>query len=89
MALAIVLANLPFLLDRLLLVIPLSRGKNLFLRLAELVVLYFVVGGVSILFEQRMAPRHPQNWEFYAITGCLFLVFAFPGFIYRYLWRKR
>ena len=29
------------------------------------------------------------KWEFYAITFCLFRVFAYPGLIYRYFWRKR
>jgi hypothetical protein len=42
-----------------------------------------------MLLEQQIAPRHSQNWEFYAVTACLFLVFAFPGFTYRYLWRRR
>ena len=28
------------------------------------------------------------NWEFYAVTGSLFLVFAFPGFVYRYFWQR-
>jgi hypothetical protein len=26
---------------------------------------------------------YAQDWEFYAVTLCLFLVFALPGFIYR------
>ena len=52
-------------------------------------MLYFIVGGVSMLLEVQVAPLHSQNWEFYAVTACLFLVFAFPGFTYRYLWRKR
>jgi hypothetical protein len=30
----------------------------------------------------------PQGWQFYATTGALFIVFAFPGFVWRYLWRK-
>lgn len=87
--LALAAANLPFIVDRLLFVIPLKSEKHLGWHLLELLVLYFVVGGVSMLLEQQLAPRHPQNWEFYAVTVCLFLVFAFPGFTYRYLWRKR
>jgi hypothetical protein len=81
-------ANLPFIADRLLFV-PLKNKKTLAWHLLELLVLYFVVGGVSMLLEQQIAPRHSQNWEFYAVTACLFLVFAFPGFTYRYLWRRR
>ena len=43
----------------------------------------------SRLAESRLhgAP-YPQSWEFYVIGICLFLVAAFPGFIYRYMWRK-
>jgi len=87
--LAVIAANLPFLADRLLFVIPLARGKHFGWQLLELVILYFVVGGASMLLETRMGLRHAQNWEFFAVTACLFLVFAFPGFTYRYLWRQR
>ena len=38
--------------------------------------------------ESRAGPVYRQRWEFYAVTVCLFLVFAYPGFIYRYLWRR-
>ena len=31
----------------------------------------------------------PQGWEFYAVTGALFLVLAFPGFTWRYLMKHR
>lgn len=86
--LALAAANLPFIADRLLLLVPLKNKKTLAWHLLELLVLYFIVGGVSMLLEQQIAPRHSQNWEFYAVTVCLFLVFAFPGFTYRYLWRK-
>ena len=89
LSLAIVLANLPFFADRLLFVIKLKQQKHMGWHLLELAVLYFVVGGLSFLFEQQMGARHPQNWEFYAVTACMFLVFAFPGVTYRYLWRHR
>lgn len=87
--LGLVAANLPFVADRLLLFFPLKNGKTLAWHLLELAVLYFIVGGFGMLLEQQIAPRHSQNWEFYAVTVCLFLVCAFPGFAYRYLWRRR
>lgn len=87
--LTIVAANLPFLGDRFLFIIPLAKGKHFGWHLLELAILYFAVGGASMLLEGQLGPRHVQNWEFYAVTACLFLVFAFPGFTYRYLWRKR
>ncbi|MDP2962182.1 MAG: DUF2818 family protein [Sulfurimicrobium sp.] len=87
--LALVASNMPFFSERILLIYPLKNGKHLALQLLELLVLYFIVGGVAMLLERQLTSRHSQNWEFYAITACLFLVFAFPGFTYRYLWRKR
>lgn len=87
--LAFAAANLPFLLERRLFVLPLREGgKNIAWRLLEMVLLYLAVGGVAYLVEKNLGPVQPQNWEFYATTACLFLVFAFPGFAYRYLWRR-
>jgi hypothetical protein len=82
---AVLAANLPFFTRRLLAVLPLSGGKNLAIRLAELVVMYFIVGGIALLLEQRLGQIAPQGWEFYAITGTLFITLAFPGFVWRYL----
>ena len=87
--LAFAAANLPFLSQRLLGVVPVARGKNLAVRLAELVLLYFLVGGIGLLLENRLGQIAPQRWEFYAVTGALFLTFAFPGFVWRYLFKHR
>jgi hypothetical protein len=40
---------------------------------------------LGLLLENRAGQIAPQGWEFYAITGALFITLAFPGFIYRYL----
>ncbi len=82
-------ANLPFLSEKCLGLIALRRPKSFFIRLMELVLLYFLVGAVGLVVEQSIGQRSPQGWEFYAITGTLFLTFAFPGFTYRYLLRRR
>jgi hypothetical protein len=82
-------ANLPFVNERILALIPLSRSrKPLWMRLLELIALYFVVGAIGYLLESRIGNVFSQRWEFYAITACLFLVLAFPGFVYRYLRRQ-
>jgi Protein of unknown function (DUF2818) len=88
-AAALVAANLPFVSQRLFAVIPLPAGKNLAVRLVELVVLYLLVGGLALLLEQRLGQIAPQGWEFYAITGTLFITLAFPGFVWRYLLKHR
>ncbi len=82
-------ANLPFFNHRLLAVGPVLQPKTLLVRLAEMVFLYFVVGGLGLLLEKRAGQIAPQGWEFYAITGTLFITLAFPGFVYRYLLRRR
>ncbi len=87
--LAFCAANLPFLTERVLGLVPMARGKNLAVRLAELVLLYFVVGGIGLALEHRAGQIAPQGWEFYAVTGSLFLVFAFPGFVWRFLGKQR
>ncbi len=85
---ALVGANLPFVNNRLLALVPLKFDKNLAVRLLELVVCYFIVGGLALLLEQRAGRIAPQGWEFYAITGALFLTLAFPGFVFRYLYKR-
>ncbi|MEQ1652514.1 MAG: DUF2818 family protein [Hyphomicrobium sp.] len=88
--LAFVAANLPFLVERIFFVVsPKTGDKNVAWRLLELVVLFFVVGGIALLLESRLGKLHSQNWEFYAVNAALFVVFAYPGFVYRYLWRRR
>lgn len=87
--LAFAAANLPFATSRLLGVVPLAQPKSLALRLAELVLMYLAVGGAGLLLEARAGQISPQGWEFYAITAALFIVFAFPGFVWRYLRRHR
>jgi Protein of unknown function (DUF2818) len=87
--LALLAANLPFFNDRFMAVYKLRASKSLALRLAELVIWYFIVGAIALYLEQQVGQIAPQGWEFYAITGTLFITFAFPGFVYRYLFHLR
>ncbi len=86
--LALLAANLPFFSQRLFGLLALSAPKSLAVRLGELVVMYFVAGGVGLLLEHRAGQVAPQGWEFYAITASLFLTLAFPGFVWRYLVKR-
>jgi hypothetical protein len=94
-AVAIAFANLPFLNESVFGFIPLkpaqgrAHAKLFVVRLLELFVLYFVVGGLALMLESRIGNAFAQTWEFYAITGCMFVVLAFPGFVLRYLRRRR
>ena len=88
--LALIGANLPFSNERLFALLPLRRAgqvhaKSFWWRLLELFVLYLAVGAIGTLLEARIGNVFTQTWGFYAVTGCLFIVLAFPGFAYRYL----
>jgi hypothetical protein len=86
---AFIAANLPFINHRIMVVGPaIHPRKSLIARLLELLALYLLVGGMALLLERRAGQIAPQGWEFYAITGTLFLTLAFPGFVYRYLLRR-
>ncbi len=82
-------ANLPFISHRLMAVLTPAKPKTLAIRLLELVIFYFLAGGLALLLEKRAGQIAPQTWEFYAITATLFVTFAFPGFVYRYLLKHR
>ena len=88
---ALVAANLPFMNERWLVAGPVAatHRKPRWGRLAERVRLYVVVGGLALVLERRAGQIYPQGWEFYAITATLFLTLAFPGFVWRYLTKRR
>ena len=85
---ALAAANWPFCTERLLLVGPRRAPKALSWRLLELALLAALTLGLGFALEARLGQRHAQGWEFYAAALCLFVTFAFPGFVWRYL-RKR
>ncbi|HFD86922.1 MAG TPA: DUF2818 family protein [Gammaproteobacteria bacterium] len=81
---AVMAANLPWISNRILFIRTPAGEKSPWVRLSEWLLLYFVVGGLAMGLEKKsLGEIHTQDWEFYAITFCLFLVFALPGFIYR------
>ncbi len=82
----LIAANFPFFTESLFGIIRLKSGqKSLGIRLLELAVFYFLTLGVARLFESTLGNAFAQGWQFYAVTICLFLVLAFPGFVQRYL----
>lgn len=89
--LAMFAANLPFLTNRLFGFIPyrLATKKPVGLRLVEWMVYYALVGLIAYSLEQSTGQVHEQSWAFYAITICLFAVFAYPSIVYRYLFKAR
>jgi Protein of unknown function (DUF2818) len=87
--LAALAANLPFLSEKILFVWQTKSGqKSFFWRLLELSFFFLLVGFIARLIESRLSPVHVQNWQFYASVLALFVVLAWPGFVWRYFWRK-
>lgn len=82
-------ANAPFLTTKLFGIVSLASGKSLVLRLLELLGLYGLVGALAMFLERSAGQIAPQGWEFFAITGTVFLTFAFPGFVYCYLLQRK
>jgi hypothetical protein len=83
--LSIIAANLPWLSERLFLFLDVEQGKRFWHRFLEWFVLYLIMGGIAVGLEIKTnGTVHTQDWEFYVVTLCLFLIFALPGFIYRH-----
>ena len=63
--------------------------KSFFERLLEFLVFYALVGVLGFALEANLGNRFQQGWEFYAITLSLFAVLGYPGFVWRYLMKRR
>ncbi len=86
--LALIFANAPFLTTRLFGIVKLAR-KHFGHHLVELAVGFAATGALAYLLEARAGSVHNQDWEFYATAACLYLIFAFPAFVWRYFWQSK
>lgn len=84
----LLLANLPFLTDRR---FGLLRGspKPFAFRLLEWLVAYGLTLGIGWGLESSVSSVVAQTWNFYAMTLLLFVVMAYPGFVWCQLRRRR
>ncbi|MDQ5889342.1 MAG: hypothetical protein QG667_2637 [Pseudomonadota bacterium] len=85
---ALVVANLPFVIKATMLPKVTEGGLALLLRLLEWLAGFLILCGFAWFLESRSAPVHAQNWQFYVSVLCMYAVFAFPGFVYCFLWRR-
>ncbi|MEX8494258.1 DUF2818 family protein [Sphaerotilus sp.] len=86
--LAAVLANLPFINERIFALGPRKATKAVSWRLLELILYTAVVTAVGRWLEGRSGQMAEQGWQFYAVLSCVMLTLAFPGFVWRHLRRR-
>lgn len=87
LVLAFILANLPFLNNRLLCVFKL-QNKQFAHCLFEWFVYFFLLGIIAYILESSISKVHSQNGIFFTVVLCMFAVFSFPGFVWKYLWKR-
>ena len=81
-------ANIPWFSDNLFLFFLLKKPKSIPTIFLEIVGFYLILGFFFVFIEKQVVGNiHDQEWEFYIITLFLFLVFSFPGFIYKVVWK--
>jgi hypothetical protein len=85
-SIAFLLATLPFLTRRVFFAFA-PKVKTVWWCLLELLVFYGVFILLGFGLEANVGRAHPQAWQFYAITLLMFLVLAYPGFVWRFLRR--
>ena len=93
-AVALVTANLPFVNERVFALVPFKRQgrprvKPFWLRFAELTMWFGLTGLLGRAMEAHLGNVFAQGWEFYAIAFALYIVLGYPGFVLRYLFRRR
>jgi len=86
--LALALANLPFLTQRLFGFVALAR-KSHGARLLEWLALYAVWMALGTVLESQLHVPRPKTWQVWFISVFFFAVLAFPGITWRYLWRRK
>ena len=81
------MTSLPFFLPRLLRTLRMTPFKAFLTFVAASLLLSVIVIAIAMLFERRTGQHMSQSWEFYAVLACLWVIAAFPGFLWRYLRR--
>ena len=68
--------------------LPVPR-KHFGYHLIELAFGFALTAVFAYILESRSGSVHEQGWAFYVVAVCLYLVFAFPAFVWRYFWHSR
>ncbi len=65
------------------------KDKHVGWCLLEMVFWYALIGLIGYSLESMIGNVFQKRWEFFAVSICLFLVAAFPGFTWRFLMKHR
>lgn len=89
--LAVTAANLPFINERLFGLIKLRQSpiKPPWVVTVEVVVLFVLTAAIGLAFEASLANPFPHGGTLITIGMCIFVVLGFPGFVYRYLLKRK
>ncbi|MFZ9733820.1 MAG: DUF2818 family protein [Burkholderiaceae bacterium] len=82
-----VLANWPFLTEKRFFVFG-KTPKAFWFRIVEMLVSYGLLLGFGWILEASVGRVQSQTWNFYAITALLFVLMAYPGYVWRFLRRR-
>lgn len=88
LAVALLAANLPFLTSRFLLFFQVAN-KQFHHHFVEWLLYFLLMGILAYALESSQSKPHHQEAVFYVIVLCLFAIFAFPAFVWRYFWRYK
>ena len=69
--------------------LPEIKRKHFGHHLVELAAGFILTAVLAYILESRAGAVQHQDWEFYATVICLYLIFAFPCFVWRYFWHAR
>ena len=82
-----IMANLPWISERVFFIYSLKMPKKIIIRLVETLVFYILGLLLAIFLEIKFSGEvYSQGWEFFSISLCLFVVMAVPSMIFHYQW---
>ena len=89
--LALAGANLPFINERLFGLFRLSKMlvKPAWLVTTEVLFFFVLTAVIGISFEATLSNPFPNGGTLLTIGFCIFLVLGFPGFVFRYLLKRK
>ena len=89
--LSLAAANLPFVNERLFGLFRLTKlaAKPAWLVVVEVLTYFVLIALLGLAFETTLSNPFPNGMTLITIGFCIFLVLGFPGFVFRYLLKRK